>query len=76
MEYIGANKKMKIIYKKIAKLVCYRCNYDWIKRYDKMPKYCPHCKSKYWDRRRGWYKIKKKESELFVEKITKKLIPY
>ncbi len=30
------------------KLICERCDNDWIQRYDKEPKTCPGCKSPFW----------------------------
>jgi len=30
------------------KLMCKRCNYEWVQRYERKPKCCPYCKSHKW----------------------------
>jgi len=32
-------------------LICLRCNHNWIARTEK-PRFCPKCKSLYWDKER------------------------
>lgn len=36
----------------IDRLVCNRCNHEWIPRKDELPKTCPKCKSPYWNKKR------------------------
>jgi rubrerythrin len=47
---IGYTKKVvkKI---KMERHICNKCNHSWLKRFEKKPKPCPHCKSKHWDKR-------------------------
>jgi predicted Zn-ribbon and HTH transcriptional regulator len=34
----------------VEKNVCERCTYMWQGRIERRPKFCPHCKSEYWDK--------------------------
>jgi len=34
---------------KIDKYVCERCGHKWISRIKTLPKFCPKCKSNYWN---------------------------
>lgn len=44
----------------IPKLFCLRCEKTWAPRINKLPKYCPKCKSPYWNKsRRGEIKDEK-----------------
>ena len=36
----------------VSKLRCLRCSHEWILRKEEPPKFCPKCKSPYWDRPR------------------------
>jgi len=56
---------------KMRILICKRCGWDWGTRKDKTPKYCPKCKSKYWNTERIRKPIHneiKKEIEVITEK--------
>jgi hypothetical protein len=33
----------------LVRLHCYRCGYDWMKKYENMPKSCPKCKNIRWN---------------------------
>jgi len=35
----------------MVKLLCNRCRHEWVKRAD-VVKWCPKCKSPYWDKER------------------------
>lgn len=37
---------------KIDKYVCERCDYIWESRISTTPKFCPNCKSEYWNKPR------------------------
>ena len=28
---------------------CERCRWEWVPKFDKAPRVCPHCKSPYWN---------------------------
>ena len=44
------NDNMNMI--KLPRLKCKRCNYVWVPRSEERPKFCPSCKSPYWDKER------------------------
>ena len=48
---------------KIIHFQCTRCKHTWIPRDTKKPKVCPNCNSPYWNKERGWYKMKKKKED-------------
>jgi len=53
------------IKEQIEKYKCERCGHIWITRIKTMPKFCPKCKSLYWNRERV---SKKKEGNFDKEK--------
>jgi len=36
---------------KVPEYECLRCGYKWIPRSERVPRRCPQCKSRYWDRK-------------------------
>lgn len=49
-------------------LFCFRCYHDWKRRKNSLPKFCPKCKSPYWNRPR------KRISKQFILKIQETII--
>ncbi|MEK6863654.1 MAG: Fic family protein [Nanoarchaeota archaeon] len=52
----------------IIRLFCFRCYHTWKKRIEAAPKYCPKCKTPYWNRPR------KKISKEFVVKMQETIL--
>lgn len=53
----------------LPKLKCLRCGHEWHPRDDDLPKVCPKCKSKYWNRpvtRKTVSEARKKKTEVTV----------
>ncbi len=48
-------------------LLCLRCNHCWKTRRNKIPKFCPKCKSPYWNKKRRL--VKKEEIDNLVKEI-------
>jgi death-on-curing protein len=53
-------------------LFCNRCYYHWDKRSEGTPKYCPHCKSPYWNKRR----IRKLKIKKLIQKVKEQIIRF
>lgn len=49
---------------KIKKYTCERCGHSWISRIKTLPRFCPHCKTLYWN-------IPRKENKNKERKILK-----
>ncbi|MDH7507228.1 MAG: hypothetical protein QHH15_05525 [Candidatus Thermoplasmatota archaeon] len=52
---------------KIPTLECERCGHKWIPQSPFLPKVCPKCNSRYWDKKRGWYKKMKDKKKMSQE---------
>ncbi|MEE9364809.1 MAG: hypothetical protein V3U92_19585 [Cellulophaga sp.] len=45
--------------KELSKLICKRCGHSWIPRVEN-PKWCPYCKSPYWNKERQKTRLEEK----------------
>jgi len=50
---------------------CYRCRYEWLPRSKRIPKQCPGCKSIWWNKPKGYWRIERKRQ---MESLAKKAL--